>query len=122
MVIKLLICRKKVKNIIRFNNFHKQLPVPFVIYADFEAITKKVQGCRQSEEIEKEKDNRSYTEAYQTHENCGYGYKVVCCYKKKYSKPIQKYRGDNAVYKFTERMLEEVEYCKGVVKKGSTNH
>ena len=26
------------------NNFHKQLPVPFVIYADFEAITRKVQG------------------------------------------------------------------------------
>ena len=80
---------KKGENILRFNNFHKQLPVPFIIYADFEAITKKVQGCRQSEEMEK--DNRSYTEAYQTHEDCGYGYKVVCCYKKKYSKPIQKY-------------------------------
>ena len=30
-------------------------------------------------------DNKSYTEAYQTHEDCGYGYKVVCCYKDKYS-------------------------------------
>ena len=27
--------------ILKFNNFHKQLPVPFVIYADFEAVTKK---------------------------------------------------------------------------------
>ena len=108
---------KKGENILRFNSFHKQLPVPFVIYADFEAITKKVQGCRQSEDMEKEKEKRSYTEAYQTHEDCGYGYKVVCCYKKKYSKPIQTYRGENAVYKFMERMLEEVEYCKGVVKK-----
>ena len=27
--------------ILKFNNFHKQLPVPFVIYADFEAITEK---------------------------------------------------------------------------------
>ena len=78
-------------------------------------ITKKVQGCRQSKEMEKEK--RSYTEAYQTHEDCGYGYKVVCCYKDKYSKPIQTYRGENAVYKFMEKMLEEVEYCKGIVKK-----
>ena len=26
---------KKGENILRFNNFHKQLPVPFVIYADF---------------------------------------------------------------------------------------
>ena len=65
------------ENILKFNHFHKQLPVPFVIYADFEAITKKVQGCKQSEEMEKDKDRRSYTEAYQTHEDCGYGYKVV---------------------------------------------
>ena len=40
---------KQGENILKFNNFHKQLPVPFVIYADFEAITKKVQGCKQSE-------------------------------------------------------------------------
>ena len=108
---------KQGDNILKFNNFHKQLPVPFVIYADFEAITKKVQGCEQSEEMRKDKDRRSYTEAYQTHEDCGYGYKVVCCYKKKYSKPIQTYRGENAVYKFMEKMLEEVEYNKAVVKK-----
>ena len=68
---------------------------------------------RQSEEMEK----RSYTEAYQTHEDCGYGYKVVCCYKDRYSKPIQACRGENAIYKFMEKMLEEVEYCKAVVKK-----
>ena len=60
---------------------------------------------------------RSYTEAYQTHEDCGCGYKVVCCYDDKYSKSIQMYRGENAVYKFMEKMLEEVEYCKDVVKK-----
>ena len=28
-------------SILKFNNFHKQLPLPFVMYADFEAITKK---------------------------------------------------------------------------------
>ena len=31
----------KNNNILKFNNFHKQLPVPFVIYADFEAINHK---------------------------------------------------------------------------------
>ena len=108
---------KKGENILKFNNFHKQLPVPFVIYADFEAITKKVQGCKQSDEMEKEKEKRSYTKAYQTHEDCGCGYKVVCCYDDKYSKPIQTYRGKNAVYKFMEKMLKEVEYCKAVIKK-----
>ena len=64
---------KQGENILKFNNFHKQLPVPFVIYADFEAITKKVQGCKRSEEMENEKNKGSYTEAYQTHEDCGYG-------------------------------------------------
>ena len=108
---------KKSDNILKYKGFHRQLPVPFVIYADFEAITKKVQGCKQSEEMENEKNKRSYTEAYQTHEDCGCGYKLVCCYDDKYSKPIQTYRGENAVYKFMEKMLEEVKYCKAVIKK-----
>ena len=86
------------------------MPVPFIIYASFEAIMKKVQGCRLN-------NSKSYTEAYQNCEDCGYGYKVICCYKDKCSKPIQRYRGKNAVYNFMERMLEEIEYCKGVVKK-----
>ena len=108
---------KQGENILRFNNFHKQLPVPFVIYADFEAITEKVQGCKQSEEMENEKNKRSYMEAYQTHEDCVSAYKVICCYDDKYSKDICIYRGENAVYKFMEMMLEEVEYCKAVIKK-----
>ena len=36
----------KSNNILKFNNFHKQQPVPFVIYADFEAITEKISGCQ----------------------------------------------------------------------------
>ena len=108
---------KQGENILKFNNFHKQLPVPFVIYANFEAITKKVQGCKQSEEMENEKNKISYTEAYQTHEDCGSAYKVICCYDDKYSKDICIYRGESPVYKLMENMLEEVEYCKAVIRK-----
>ena len=36
---------KQGENILKFNNFHKQLPVPFVIYADFEAITKRCKAA-----------------------------------------------------------------------------
>ena len=100
----------KDNNILKFNNFHKQQPVPFVIYADFEAITEKIHGCQQNNES-------SYTEAYQKHTDCGYGYKVVCCYDDKYTKPIQLYRGEKAVYKFMENILEEVKYCKRIMKK-----
>ena len=100
----------KDNNILKFNNFHKQQPVPFVIYADFESILEKIHGCKQD-------GNKSYTEAYQTHTDCGFGYKVVCCYDDKYTKPIQIYRGEKAVYKFMENILEEVKYCKKVMKK-----
>ena len=62
-------------------------------------------------------NDKSYTEAYQKHTDCGYGYKVVCCYDDKYSKPAKTYRGEKAVYKFMEAMLEEVKYCKKVMKK-----
>ena len=41
----------------------------------------------------------------------------MCCYDDKYSKYTRIYRGENAVYKFMEKMLEEVEYCKAVIKK-----
>ena len=95
---------------VHFRNHHKQLPVPFVIYADFEAITEKVDSCQPS-------DKKSYTEAYQKHTDCGYGYKVVCCYDDKYSKPVQVFRGENAVYNFMENMLEEVNWCKQTMEK-----
>ena len=93
-----------------FKNHHKQLPVPFVIYADFEALTEKIHGCQPNNE-------KSYTEAYQKHTDCGYGYKVVCCYDDKYSKPVQIHRDENAVHKFMENMLEEVNWCKSKMKK-----
>ena len=100
----------KDNNILKFNNHHKQQAVQFVIYADFEAITEKISGCRPN-------NDKSYTEAYQKHTDCGYGYKVVCCYDDKYTKPIQIYRGEKAVYKFMEAMFEEVKYCKKTLKK-----
>ncbi|CAH3150415.1 unnamed protein product [Pocillopora meandrina] len=100
----------KDKNILKFNNFHKQQPVPFVIYADFEAITEKISGCQPN-------DDKSYTNAYQKHTDCGFGYKVVCCYDDKYSQPLKIYRGEKAVYTFMEYLLDEVKYCKKVMKK-----
>ena len=99
----------KRNNILKFNGFNKQLPVPFVIYADFEAITEKIDSCQCN-------DNKSYTEAYQNHLDCGYGYKVVCCYDDKYTKEEEIYRGEKAVYRFMEAMLKEVRYCKNVIK------
>ena len=88
---------------IAFRNYRRQLPAPFVIYADFEAITEKVS------------QKKSYTEQYQKHTACGYGYKVVCFYDDNFSKPIKIYRGEMAIHKFMNDMLAEVEYCEKVV-------
>ena len=48
---------EKDNNILKFNNVHKQMPVSFVICADFEAITEKVQGSQPN-------IDKSYTETY----------------------------------------------------------
>ena len=87
-----------------FHNYHKQLHVPFVIYADFGSITEKISGCQPS-------DRKSYTEKYQRHTACSFGYKVVCHYDKKYSKDVVIYRGEDCIGEFMKSMFEEVENC-----------
>ena len=93
---------------IEFTNHHKQMLAPFVIYADFEAITEKISGCEPN-------NVKSYTNQYQKHTSCSYGYKLVCCYDDKYSKPVKIYRGENTISYFMLDMLSEVEYCKKMI-------
>ena len=85
-------------------------PVPFVIYADFEALTEKVYSCQPSEE-------KSYTTRYQSHLPCGYGYEIVCHADQSYSRTVEIYRGEDAVEKFIEKIFREVQSCQEVMKK-----
>jgi len=43
-----------------FKNYHRKEPVPFVISADFEAVTKKINTCSQN-------NDKSYTNPYEEH-------------------------------------------------------
>ena len=52
-------------NVLKFKNHFKKLPIPFVIYADFECFTKPVNSCQPD-------PNKSYTQFYQKHEPSGY--------------------------------------------------
>lgn len=61
-----------------------------MIYVDFKAVAEKIQRCQQN-------NDKSYTEAYKKLTDSGYEYKVVCCYDDQNSKPVQIYRGKNAV-------------------------
>ena len=48
-----------------FKNYHKQLPIPFVVYADFECFTKPINTCSPNPE-------KSYNFNYQKHEPSGF--------------------------------------------------
>jgi len=89
------------ENILSFQNYKKQMKMPYVIYTDFEAIIRKILGC------EHERMQASYTEKTEWHKACRYSFmvvrsdgKVVCS---------KAYRGENAVGKFLSDILQEEE-------------
>ena len=88
------------EGIIKFENYSKQLPVPFKICADFEC------NLQDTEIYE-----GSCTKKYHYHIPCSYAFKVVCI-DDRFSKPVVVYRGENATYEFIKAILEEYKYCK----------
>ena len=92
------------KGIIKFENYFKQIPVPFKIYADSESNLKSVK-CK-----------GFYSEKYQDHIPCSCAYRIVC-FDDRFSKPTIIYRGENAAYKFIKAILEEYKCCKIIIKK-----
>ena len=63
-----------------FKNYHKQLPIPFVVYADFECFTKPMNSCSPN-------PKESYNYNYQKHEPSGFCFYVKGIVDKKI-KPI----------------------------------
>ena len=96
-----------------FKNNHKSLPVPFCIVADFECITEKVADLEDNTE---KSDSKSYTEKYQKHTACSFGYKVVCHYDQMYSGDVVIYRGEDCIEKFMKCMFEEVKNCQKIIR------
>jgi hypothetical protein len=86
-------------DILEFKDYEKTLKVPFVIYADFETINRKLHTCAPN-------PKHSSTTATTKLEVCGFGYKVVC-EDEKYTKPAVIYRGENAGMKMIECLLQE---------------
>ena len=58
----------------------------------------------------------SYTNKYQKHIACSYGYKLVCI-DDKFSKLFKTYLGKNEVYNFINSMIEESKYYSDAMKK-----
>ena len=89
---------------IKFENYFKQIPVPFKIYAGFECNLKSVK-CKEG----------SYTEKYQDHIPCSFAYKIVCI-DDRFTKPTIIYRGENAAYGSIKAILKEYKYFKKIMK------
>ena len=74
-----------------FKNHYKQMKAPYVVYADFECIVKKIHTC--------EPDNkRSFTVETEKHEPCGFSYFIVRSDGQTQGPII--YRGEDAVFVF----------------------
>ena len=78
----------------RFTNIQKQLPAPFVVYADFESILEPVneyvdvtQGV--------ESGTKYLTTVYQKHVPCSFAYKIVSSVDPD-SRPLVMYLGEDA--------------------------
>ena len=93
------------EDIIKSENYFKQLLVPFKIYADFECNFKNVEIYE-----------GPYTKKYQDHIACSYAYQIVCI-DDRFSKSIVVYRGENAAYEFIKAILKEYKYCKKIRNK-----
>ena len=93
------------EGIIKFENYFKQLMVPFKIYAHFECNLENVDIYK-----------GSHTKKYHDHITCSYAYKVLYI-DDRFSKFIVVYRGENAAYKFIRAILKEYKYCKKIMKK-----
>ena len=94
------------ENKLTFQNHHKQFPAPFVIYADFEALTTKIEGP----ELDPSVSNIQRT---QLHETCSYCYVVVRC-DGKTETPVE-YRGPDAAEHFLGAIQVEERRIKNVL-------
>ncbi|CAC5426312.1 unnamed protein product [Mytilus coruscus] len=100
---------KEGEAILEYQDFHKQMRVPFVIYADFECYAKKIETCQPD-------PNQSSTTHQTKFVSCGYSYVVVSS-NDKYSKSAVVYRGENAVEHFFDNIFTEEEYIDDILRK-----
>ena len=92
---------KEEAKIVSFQNYNKQMKAPYVIYADFEALVKKISLC----ELEGGNKEKSYTMKTEYHKASGYSYTVVRSDGEVSGPKV--YRGENAVGTFLSDILQE---------------
>ena len=94
------------ENKLTFQSHHKQFPAPFVIYADFEALTTRIEGPELDPCV-------SSTQNTQLHETCSYCYVVVRC-DGETETPVE-YRGLDATEHFLDNIQVEERRIKNIL-------
>ena len=97
---------KEGENKVSFENFHKQMKAPFVIYADFESVVRKISGC------EPPKDG-SCTVKTAKHEACGFANTIVRSDGATSGPRV--YRGQDAAHKFLVNILQEERWLRSLL-------
>ena len=92
---------------IKFKNFNKQIPIPFISYADSECSLKTV-------DINK----GQYTKLYQKHIPNSIGAKLVCI-DNEFTLPTKIFTGRNSIKEFIKWGFEQQNYCNQIVNKHS---
>ena len=95
--------------LVKFKIFERKMKLLFIIYAAFEGILVPNNNGKQNPE-------ESYTNKYQKHIACSYGYELVYV-NDKFKKPFKTYLGKDAVDNFVNSKIEESKYWNKVTKK-----
>lgn len=96
------------ENKLCFQNWHKQLLAPYIVYADFKTVTFKIEGP----ELDPSKSNM---QNMQHHEACGYSYTIVHC-DGQIQQPVV-YQGPNVAEHLLKELQDEEHKNKAVLVK-----
>ena len=96
-------------NKMAFQNYNKQMKAPYVVYADFECVLKKIATCEPG-------STKSYKIKTEKHEPCGFSYVIARSDGQTFG-PYT-YRGEDAVYVFLRYLMShETEMRKDMANK-----
>ena len=87
--------------ILKFKHHDRSEKLPFIIYADTEALIKEMQNCDPS-------PLDSYTKKYQKHEPISFSYYIKSFDDNVYESKLRKYTGEDAMEKFVDWIEEDV--------------
>ena len=92
---------KEGENKVKCKNHYKQMEAPFVVYADFESLIRKIHGCAKKDQA---------TAKTELHEPCGFSYITVRSDGQTHGPYL--YCGEDVVYKFLESLQYHVKLIK----------